>query len=212
MPSGSGARRLLTFPVLLLTLLGVVLVDGPPAAAHAVVVRSVPADGDRLESSPAEVVVEFSEPVTSDLGGLRVLAADGSAVTDGPSSQPSPTTLQVPLRPDLPDGTHVANYKIVSADGHPVSGALTFGVGTGTLADVSGLAAANDPTVERVGALGRLLAYAGALLAAPGPRRAHRFGRRPRWSRGHRGRPGRAGHGRGAGCLRRPVGAPSRAA
>ena len=74
--------------------------------------------------------------------------------------------MRTTLRPDLPDGTYVANYKVVSADGHPISGAIKFGVGNGQLGDISALGANADPPTERLGTFARWLTYTAALLAA----------------------------------------------
>ena len=49
---------------------------------------------------------------------------DGAARADG-------EVVEVDLQPDLPDGTYVVSYRVVSADGHPVRGGSVFGVGDG---------------------------------------------------------------------------------
>lgn len=157
------------FLVLLLALLGAALatVAGSVAAgAHAVVVSSSPSADERLSAPPTEVSIVFSETITSDLGGLTVLDSSGERVDNDDSSQPTPQTLRASVRPDLGDGTYIANYKIVSGDGHPISGAVVFGVGNAQLGDLSDLAAANDPATERLAELARLLTYTAALLAA----------------------------------------------
>ena len=38
-------------------------------------------------------------------------------------------TLEVPLQPNLPDGTYSATYRIISADSFPVSGGVVFSIG-----------------------------------------------------------------------------------
>ena len=163
------ASRSLLLPSLLVALVATVALaigTATPAGAHAVVVSSNPAADERLPTAPTEVSVVFSEAVTSDLGGITVLDSAGDRVDNDDSAQPNATTLRATLEPDLGDGTYVANYKVVSADGHPISGAIVFGVGNAQLGDVSGLAATNDTTTERIGMFARFLAYAAALLAA----------------------------------------------
>lgn len=163
-------RRTRRAPLLvLLALVGAVvatLAGSPPAGAHAVVVSSSPSADERLSAAPSEVSIVFSEPVTSDLGGITVLDRDGDRVDNDDSTQPTTTSVRTTLQPDLGDGTYVANYKVVSADGHPISGAVVFGVGNAQLGDVSGLVATGDPTTERLGVFARWLTYAAALLAA----------------------------------------------
>ena len=101
-----------------------------PAAAHASLVSVDPADGARLDESPDVVRLTFSEHVSADLGGVQVLDSDGDQVQEG-AARVDGATVEVDLAPDLPDGTYVISYRVVSADGHPVRGASVFGVGPG---------------------------------------------------------------------------------
>lgn len=156
------ARAALALLVVAFTL----MLAATAAHAHAVVTSSDPADGERLAASPTSVTIEFSEGVSADLGGLKVLDAKGQRVDKDDSSQPTPTSLRVGLQDDLGDGTYVANYKVVSADGHPVSGAIVFGVGNAQLSDVSRLAETGDPTFEVTSKIGQFVTYVAALLAA----------------------------------------------
>ncbi|MET0901778.1 MAG: CopD family protein [Acidimicrobiales bacterium] len=129
-----------------------------------------PADGARLDESPEVVRLTFSERVSVGLGGVRVLDADGDPVEDG-AARADGEVVEVALQPDLPDGTYVVSYRVISADGHPVRGASVFGVGEGELdAGAAGRVAgdSDDRTWEVIGAIGRVLAYAGVLVAAGG--------------------------------------------
>ncbi|MFL6205258.1 MAG: copper resistance CopC/CopD family protein [Acidimicrobiales bacterium] len=160
-------RALLAASVGALALVGIL---ATPAAAHATLVSIDPADGARLDQSPEVVRLTFSERVSVELGGVRVLSADGDPVQDG-TAHADGTEVVVDLQPDLPDGTYVVSYRVVSADGHPVRGGSVFGVGegevdTGALGRVAGTS--GDRTWEVVGAIGRGFAYAGVLLAAGG--------------------------------------------
>lgn len=156
------ARAALALLVVAFTL----VLSATAAHAHAVVTSSDPADGERLAASPTSVTIEFSEGVSADLGGLKVLDAKGQRVDKDDGSQPTPTSLRVGLQDNLGDGTYVANYKVVSADGHPVSGAIVFGVGNAQLSDVSRLAETGDPTFEVTSKIGQFVTYVAALLTA----------------------------------------------
>jgi copper transport protein len=140
------------------------------AGAHAAIVASDPPDGARLDESPAEVRLTFSEHVSASLGGVRVVDADGERVDRG-AVRVEDREVSVDVEPDLPDGTYVVTYRIVSADGHPVRGASVFGVGEGevdaSVAERLG-GRGDDRQWEVVGAIGRGFAYAGTLLAAGG--------------------------------------------
>lgn len=141
-------------------------VDAEPAAAHAVVTTSDPADRAKVASPPERVSITFSEPVDPGLGGISVLDRDGNRVDNDDTKQPSPEVLQATLRSGLSDGTYVMNYQLVSADGHPIRGAIVFGVGSGAIDEVAGLAAENDPLLDALSRSSQFVLYLGALLAA----------------------------------------------
>ena len=163
-------RRLLP-PVLLLAalLLGTVLLQGvltaAPAAAHAMVEATTPADGARLQSPPDRVTIRFNEDVTLGAGYARVLAPGGKRVDTG-SAEVTDTTLSVPLRAGLADASYVVTYRVVSADSHPVSGAFTFVVGNGELVPATAAETSSpaDPLVAAALPGARWLGYGGLAL------------------------------------------------
>ena len=73
------------------------------------------------------VVLTFDQPV-QDGEGLNSVALTGP---DGKEWQAGPATVDsnvvaMPIRELGPKGVYTIGYRIVSADGHPVSGKLTF--------------------------------------------------------------------------------------
>ena len=82
-------RRLLAAAALVAALL---LLGAAPASAHAVLEASTPGDGARLDTPPESVRLEFNEPVSADLGGLRVFSADGDRVDVGDTRAPGRET------------------------------------------------------------------------------------------------------------------------
>jgi len=150
---------------------GVVVGFAGPASAHATLESSSPTDQQRFAagSPPQQVSIEFSEAVSSDGGGnsgLRVLDSKGDRVDNGDGSQPSSSSLRITLKPDLPDGSYVANYQVISADGHPVQGGIIFVVGTGDARDVSAVTSKVAPVYDVLGKLGQFLVYVGTFAAA----------------------------------------------
>jgi copper transport protein len=141
------------------------LITASPASAHAVVVSSTPRDNEHLVRAPTEVTIEFSEPVSIELGGLKVLDSQGGQVDTGSTEQPRPTTLRAALRSGLPEGTYLASYKIVSADGHAISGAIVFTFGNAGATDVTGLIEKTSPSLDAASKVTQFVTYAGALLA-----------------------------------------------
>jgi copper transport protein len=100
-----------------------------PAAAHAELVSTIPANGAQLRRPPTEIQMRFTESVSLVVDGIRLVDNAGTTV-----ATPDPTvdaqTLTWPMPPDLPEGPYIVTWRVVSADGHPISGAFAFGVGT----------------------------------------------------------------------------------
>ena len=94
-----------------------------PAEGHASLVSSKPADGSQIAAAPATVELTFSEDV--DSGFIGVTAPDGSTVK---ASEPriDDATMSADLAASDQHGRYTMAYRIVSADGHPVSGEITF--------------------------------------------------------------------------------------
>jgi len=116
--------------VALLALVAVVLV-ATPAAAHAVLVASDPADGAVLEEAPDTLTLTFDERVATHPTGSDVHDPSGLPlpVTESASGR----TLSIALPPDLADGSYVVYWRVISAgDDHPIAGVLTFSVGSAT--------------------------------------------------------------------------------
>ena len=98
-----------------------------PASAHSSEVLTNPDDGARLESLPAEATMAFGEaPETADV----VLASPDGKVHKLPSKIVG-TVVLVRVPPSGPRGMYKLSYRVVSADGHPISGSSTFTITTG---------------------------------------------------------------------------------
>jgi len=99
-----------------------------PAFAHNQLTTAVPADGARLDVPPREVVLTFVEPLDPRYTQIVVTGADRVPV---PAAAPavSGTSGRLALTGDLADGGYTVAYRVVSQDGHPVQGAVTFTVG-----------------------------------------------------------------------------------
>jgi copper transport protein len=152
--------------VLVLLLAGAGAVSAAPASAHAMLVAASPADGARLKQPPAAVTVTFDEPVgLDDVGYLHVVDQRGRTVDAAAASHPGGdgTKIRVPLRPRLGPGSYTASYRVISADSHPVTGAVSFVVGSGALVSAPP-AAAVDRTTGLAFDVVRWLGFAGLVL------------------------------------------------
>lgn len=132
------------------------------AFAHAVLLEADPADGARLDDAPAEVRLRFNEPV--DQAEVRVFDAAAQRVDRAPVGTGAEVGVALPA--DLPSGGYVTTYRVVSQDGHPISGVLRFTVGDGAPVadDVVAAVTTGDSDLPR--RLLRGLTYVTALLAA----------------------------------------------
>jgi copper transport protein len=101
------------------------------ASAHAVLEGTQPSSGETVKREPQQIAFRFSEPVEGNFGAIRVYDRGGGRVEQGDSFHPDGvgSKLATRLDPGLAKGTYTATYRIVSADGHPVSGGLVFSIG-----------------------------------------------------------------------------------
>jgi len=107
----------------------VALVLVPVAGAHARLITTEPANDAVLEQSPRSVLLRFDEPVETAFGAIRVYDARARRVDSGKVKRPSDREARISLDRRLARGTYTATWRVVSADGHPLSGAFVFHVG-----------------------------------------------------------------------------------
>lgn len=170
---GAPARRRRLAARVVLALVGLVLLAMPaPAQAHASLVRTNPADGAVLATALDEVVLGFTEPVLVSGSGVRVFAPDSTTLPVDPQIRANDLVLDLP--DTQVDGTYLVTWRVVSRDGHPISGSLTFSIGSVSAAPVPGpeLAAAEpgggvvQPALQAVSYLGFFLSAGLAIFAA----------------------------------------------
>jgi copper transport protein len=143
------------------------------ALGHAELLETWPERGAQLDRAPREVTFRFSEPVEAGFGAIRVFDGDGERVDDGELLRPrGGETIGAALPAGLGSGTYTATFRVVSADGHPISGGAVFtvGAGAGSAVTVSELLAEGEtgPVTEAGFAIVRGLAYAAMALALGG--------------------------------------------
>jgi methionine-rich copper-binding protein CopC len=102
-----------------------VLLSALPAAAHAELTSSRPGNGDRVTSPPSEVELTFSDPLEAQFTRVAVVDDAGTPYQDGePAVSGSTVTQRVSGLPAA--GRFTISYRVVSADGHPVTGKVRF--------------------------------------------------------------------------------------
>ena len=126
-----GGRSARPVAVLLAFLLaGVGLVGASPVAAHSGLVGSTPADGARLDGVPARVRLVFDKNIAARFATVTL--------THGQRSVRLPTrvragTVVSTVPADVahqadPAGRWRVSYRVVSGDGHPITGTVGFTV------------------------------------------------------------------------------------
>jgi methionine-rich copper-binding protein CopC len=120
-----------SFSVLVATL-ALLLGGSGPATAHASLVESDPADGASLETAPSEVTLTFSENVGN--GQVAVAAPSGRQV-ETTNVRAVDHVLSADVASSDERGRYTVAYRIVSSDGHPISGELTFTTTTGRVVE-----------------------------------------------------------------------------
>ncbi|MFJ3658721.1 copper resistance protein CopC [Streptomyces nigra] len=170
------AARALVVPAALAAL----AVAAPQAAAHTELDISSPGANAELAGLPPSVTLTFSDAMTQKYAKVAVTSPDGTPAAAG-KPQVTGKTVTLALKPTSPPGQYTVGYRVVSADGHPVSGSYTFTVAATTSptptppAKESTSAAApraaqkpapDNPDKETSGATIPVLAGAGALTVA----------------------------------------------
>ncbi|MEV0994786.1 copper resistance CopC family protein [Nonomuraea sp. NPDC050202] len=131
-------RRLLTVLLLAFAAVGVTY---SPAQAHNVLIGSDPEDGATLTASPSQVTLVFDQAVRQGYAQVGVTGADGSAWADG-SAVVAAERVSVKVKPLPAGGSYVVGYRILSADGHPVTGKISFKLAAAATPGAAGAAAA----------------------------------------------------------------------
>jgi copper resistance protein C len=133
-------RRLVT---VLLTACVALLLGAAPAFAHTRLEGSNPVDKSSVDSAPSTVSLQFNEDVQSEFAAITVVGPDGTQYQTGGVTAGG-GQVSTAVSPLGPAGTYQVGYRVVSDDGHPVQGKLSFTLtapGPGAAASASAAAA-----------------------------------------------------------------------
>jgi copper transport protein len=101
------------------------------ALAHVEVVRTDPADGSVLATSPAAVTLSFTDELDVDLANVRLTTASGTEIELGAMTLGSDGSQLVVALPTLASDAYRLSYDVRDPiDLHETSGSVVFGVGT----------------------------------------------------------------------------------
>ncbi len=134
-----------------------------PAGAHDVLISSDPPDGAVLKAIPGVVIFTFDEPVQNFDPVIAITGPDGRSHQGGSVTVTGNMISSAVLITTA--GNYTAAFRILSADGHPVTGQIHFSIAAGTSgAGAAPSAGANPASASPAAKLGP----SGGLLAAIG--------------------------------------------
>lgn len=120
------ALRVAATSTALAVLTGLTLLLGAgQALAHTRLLSSTPAEGANLAGAPDRVSLTFSEAIQADFSTVTVTGPDGTTWQSGAVTADG-ATVSIALRPLRPAGRYEIGYRVVSDDGHPVTGKVGF--------------------------------------------------------------------------------------
>ncbi len=131
-----------------------------PASAHATLKETTPGAGEIVSVAPGTVRLRFDEPVKTVGQGVRVFGPGGDRV-DGGRNTVRDETVTVAIRAEE-RGTYTVAWRVVSDDGHNLSGSFVFHFGkqTGAVDVTERISAATSAA----GGIGRFAAFAAAII------------------------------------------------
>ena len=136
-----------------------------PAYAHATLVSTDPGDNSVMLQAPKMMQLRFNEAVAPT--AVQLIDAEGK--TRDVVTRAVDQSVLVGLPDNLPRGTQIISYRVVSQDGHPVGGSILFSIGEPSRV-VAATARSGSPIftwLARIGAyLGLFVGVGGVFFAA----------------------------------------------
>ncbi len=120
---GTGRGTVLAALAALLVVAGQLLSAGP-ASAHDVLEETNPKDGSTVAVTPSDVTLTFDQ-VAFAVGSQVLVNSPSGNVASGPVRIVDHVVHQA-VQPGAPAGAYTIEWRVTSADGHPVSGKFTF--------------------------------------------------------------------------------------
>ena len=114
-----------------------------PAAGHAQLVSSSPADKATISQAPKRVTLDFSGRLISDTASVTATGPQGERKL---STTGSGSSLQAVWPNQWSKGKFTVNFRVASSDGHVMTGAIDFSIDPQQPEDSSSATAA-DPSL-----------------------------------------------------------------
>ena len=95
------------------------------ATAHSALIGTTPADGETLATAPAAITLQFNEEPLDGMVDIAVTDSTGAIVATNTAAVTG-TEVALPWPGTIDAGDYTVAYRVVSADGHPITGTFTF--------------------------------------------------------------------------------------
>jgi LPXTG-motif cell wall-anchored protein len=100
------------------------------ANAHSALESSIPASGEMIDLLPNVISLTFNEDLISiegeEVNTLTLQSADGTRYELLSPAISGAVLSAQPADGDYPAGDYMLSYRVVSADGHPITGEIAF--------------------------------------------------------------------------------------
>jgi len=120
--------------------------NSPQAYAHTGLVGTSPSDGQKVYSTVDSLTLEFSGKVELLPNAFQLFNSSGEVLKLGKpqlNELENFTTITIPTLGNINEGWYAVGWKVVSKDGHPVSGAYSFSVDLNSDGEI-GVIGSND--------------------------------------------------------------------
>ncbi|MEU6641423.1 copper resistance CopC family protein [Saccharomonospora sp. NPDC046836] len=144
--AGTGPLRVVVVAMIaLLALFGA----AGPALAHNTLVSSDPAKGARLDSAPSTITLTFDQAMQdADVNQIALTAPDGAQVPVGqPRIERNVLSASIPALTAA--GEYIIGFRILSADGHPVTDEIRFTLTTAAASSSSAPQSQSSPATTQ---------------------------------------------------------------
>lgn len=168
------ASRALALIVVLVGALSGLLSAPGRVLAHAGLESSTPAASSVLDVSPPLISLDFDEDIDTPLTSIQLFDQRGLTIATGAPTQGGDGSIVQTTVPTLAQGTFAVVWRVSSADGHVVTGAFSFQIGTRGDVDAAKLldtvlnGARAEPSVGRALGVSRFAAFTGLALVLGG--------------------------------------------
>ncbi|BBD40408.1 copper resistance protein CopC [Aminobacter sp. Y103A] len=157
------SARLLVFLCGLIMAASAFLGTTSVARAHASLLRSTPVEGAVVQAAPAELLLGFSETVAPLV--TELIGPDGTKTRL--TAKANGADLAIAWPGWKAEGTYLLSWRVVSSDGHPVAGVLSFSVGNPSVTPPAA-PELNDTSMRLAIWSAKLVLYLGLFLGVGG--------------------------------------------